>query len=81
MIGQEAVRVAEEFNRRVGLTGVIFTKIDGDARGGAALSVRAVTGVPIKFLGSGEKSKPAPSSRSTRTDWRRASWAWVMCCR
>ncbi len=55
MIGQEAVRVAEEFNRRVGLTGIIFTKIDGDARGGAALSVRAVTGVPIKFLGSGEK--------------------------
>jgi signal recognition particle subunit SRP54 len=55
MIGQEAVRVAEEFNRRVGLTGIIFTKIDGDARGGAALSVRAVAGVPIKFLGSGEK--------------------------
>ncbi len=55
MIGQEAVRVAEEFNRRVGLTGVVMTKIDGDARGGAALSVRAVTGVPIKFLGSGEK--------------------------
>ncbi len=55
MIGQEAVRVAEEFNRRVGLTGIIFTKVDGDARGGAALSVRAVTGVPIKFLGSGEK--------------------------
>jgi signal recognition particle subunit SRP54 len=55
MIGQEAVRVAEEFNRRVGLTGVVMTKVDGDARGGAALSVRAVTGVPIKFLGSGEK--------------------------
>jgi signal recognition particle subunit SRP54 len=55
MIGQEAVRVAEEFNRRVGLTGVIFTKVDGDARGGAALSVRSVTGVPIKFLGTGEK--------------------------
>jgi signal recognition particle subunit SRP54 len=55
MIGQEAVRVAEEFNRRVGLTGVVMTKIDRDARGGAALSVRAVTGVPIKFLGSGEK--------------------------
>lgn len=55
MIGQEAVRVAEEFNRRVSLTGVIFTKIDGDARGGAALSVRSVTGVPIKFLASGEK--------------------------
>ncbi|MEN9938193.1 MAG: hypothetical protein RLZZ387_4772 [Chloroflexota bacterium] len=55
MIGQEAVRVAEEFNRRVGLSGVIFTKVDGDARGGAALSVRSVTGVPIKFLGTGEK--------------------------
>jgi signal recognition particle subunit SRP54 len=55
MIGQEAVRVAEEFHRRVDLTGVIFTKIDGDARGGAALSVRSVTGVPIKFLGTGEK--------------------------
>jgi signal recognition particle subunit SRP54 len=55
MIGQEAVRVAEEFNRRVGLSGVVMTKIDGDARGGAALSVRAVTGVPIKFLSTGEK--------------------------
>ncbi len=55
MIDQEAVKVAEEFNRRVGLTGVVMTKIDGDARGGAALSVRAVTGVPIKFLGTGEK--------------------------
>ncbi len=55
MIGQEAVRVAEEFNRRVGLSGVVMSKVDGDARGGAALSVRAVTGVPIKFLGSGEK--------------------------
>lgn len=55
MIGQEAVKVAEEFNRRVGLTGVVMTKVDGDARGGAALSVRAVTGVPIKFIGTGEK--------------------------
>ena len=55
MIGQEAVRVAEEFNRRVALSGVVMTKVDGDARGGAALSVRAVTGVPIKFLGTGEK--------------------------
>ncbi|MCE2852424.1 MAG: signal recognition particle protein [Roseiflexaceae bacterium] len=55
MIGQEAVRVADEFNKRVALSGIIFTKVDGDARGGAALSVRAVTGVPIKFLGSGEK--------------------------
>ncbi len=55
MIGQEAVKVAEEFNRRVDLTGVVMTKVDGDARGGAALSVRSVTGVPIKFLGTGEK--------------------------
>lgn len=55
MIGQEAVRVAEEFNRRVALTGVAMTKVDGDARGGAALSVRAVTGVPIKLLSTGEK--------------------------
>ncbi len=55
MTGQEAVRVAEGFNQRVALTGLIMTKIDGDARGGAALSVRQVTGVPIKFLGTGEK--------------------------
>ena len=55
MTGQEAVNVAEAFNQRVDLTGVIFTKIDGDARGGAAISIREVTGVPIKFLGTGEK--------------------------
>ncbi|MBI5649194.1 MAG: signal recognition particle protein [Chloroflexi bacterium] len=55
MTGQEAVRVADEFNKRVGLTGLILTKVDGDARGGAALSVRSVTGVPIKYLGVGEK--------------------------
>jgi signal recognition particle subunit SRP54 len=55
MTGQEAVNVASEFNKRVGLTGVIFTKVDGDARGGAAISIREVTGVPIKFLGTGER--------------------------
>jgi len=55
MTGQDAVRVAVEFNQRVGLTGLILTKIDGDARGGAAISIRAVTGVPIKYLGVGEK--------------------------
>ena len=55
MTGQEAVVVAEEFKRRVGITGLILTKMDGDARGGAALSIRAVTGVPIKFIGTGEK--------------------------
>ncbi len=56
MTGQDAVRVAEEFNQRVGITGLILTKVDGDARGGAAISVRSVTGVPIKYLGVGEKT-------------------------
>jgi signal recognition particle subunit SRP54 len=55
MIGQDAVRVAQEFQGRIGLTGLILTKMDGDARGGAALSIRFVTGVPIKYLGTGEK--------------------------
>ncbi len=55
MTGQDAVRVAEEFHQRVELTGLILTKVDGDARGGAALSIRSVTGVPIKYLGIGEK--------------------------
>jgi len=56
MTGQEAVRVADDFHRAVSLTGMILTKMDGDARGGAALSIRSVTGVPIKFLGVGEKT-------------------------
>ena len=55
MTGQDAVRVAEEFNTRVGLSGLVLTKMDGDARGGAALSIRETTGVPIKFIGMGEK--------------------------
>jgi signal recognition particle subunit SRP54 len=55
MTGQEAVNIAQGFNARVGLTGLILTKVDGDARGGAAISMRAVTGVPIKFLATGEK--------------------------
>jgi len=55
MTGQEAVRVATDFHQAVNLTGLIMTKIDGDARGGAAISMREVTGVPIKFLGVGEK--------------------------
>jgi signal recognition particle subunit SRP54 len=55
MIGQEAVRIAEGFHETLGLTGVILTKMDGDARGGAALSIRGVTGVPIKYVGVGEK--------------------------
>ena len=55
MTGQDAVRMAEEFNSRLGLSGLILTKMDGDARGGAALSIRWVSGVPIKFIGIGEK--------------------------
>jgi signal recognition particle subunit SRP54 len=56
MTGQDAVKIAEEFNIKVGLTGLILTKMDGDARGGAALSIRFVTGIPIKYLGTGEKA-------------------------
>ncbi|SVC86175.1 uncharacterized protein METZ01_LOCUS339029, partial [marine metagenome] len=56
MTGQDAVNAAGEFNKRVGLTGLILSKLDGDARGGAALSITSVTGVPIKFMGVGEKS-------------------------
>ncbi len=55
MTGQEAVNVAEEFHRVLHITGLIITKMDGDARGGAALSIRAVTGLPVKFIGVGEK--------------------------
>jgi signal recognition particle subunit SRP54 len=55
MTGQEAVNVAEAFHEKLGITGLVLTKMDGDARGGAALSIRAVTGVPIKFIGTGEK--------------------------
>jgi signal recognition particle subunit SRP54 len=55
MTGQDAVQVAETFNARLSVAGVILTKLDGDTRGGAALSVRAVTGRPIKFIGVGEK--------------------------
>lgn len=53
--GQDAVNVAREFNEKIGLTGIVLTRIDGDSRGGAALSMRAVTGCPVKFLGAGEK--------------------------
>jgi signal recognition particle subunit SRP54 len=55
MLGQQSVNVAEGFNTQLGLTGLVLTKVDGDARGGAALSIREVTGIPIKFLGMGEK--------------------------
>ena len=55
MTGQDAVKSADEFHKRLGITGVILTKMDGDARGGAALSIRQVTGQPLKFVGMGEK--------------------------
>jgi len=66
MTGQEAIRVAEGFHKQVGLTGLILTKVDGDARGGAAISMRAVTGVPIKFLGAGEKVDALEAFEPTR---------------
>jgi signal recognition particle subunit SRP54 len=56
MTGQDAVKSADEFHKQLGITGVILTKMDGDARGGAALSIRSVTGQPLKFVGVGEKS-------------------------
>ena len=56
MTGQEAVEAANQFHDRIGLTGLILTKMDGDARGGAALSITSVTGVPIKFIGTGERT-------------------------
>jgi signal recognition particle subunit SRP54 len=56
MAGQDAVNAAKEFHEKVGTTGLVLTKMDGDARGGAALSIRAVTGVPVKFIGMGEKA-------------------------
>ena len=56
MTGQDAVRSADEFHKRLGITGVILTKMDGDARGGAALSIRTITGQPLKFVGVGEKT-------------------------
>ena len=56
MTGQEAVEAAKQFDERIGLTGLVMTKMDGDARGGAALSITSVTGVPIKFIGTGERA-------------------------
>ena len=65
MIGQDAVGTAKAFNERLNLDGVILTKLDGDARGGAALSVKEVTGKPIKFVGMGESSTGSRSSAPT----------------
>ncbi|RYD02754.1 hypothetical protein N752_23525 [Desulforamulus aquiferis] len=76
MTGQEAVNVADTFNQKLGLDGIIMTKLDGDARGGAALSVRKVTGCPIKFAGMGEKLDALEPF--TLTEWPIEFWAWGM---
>ncbi len=66
LTGQDAVNVAESFKARVGVTGIVLTRVDGDGRGGAALSMRAVTGVPIKVLGTGEKMDALEDFRADR---------------
>ena len=66
MTGQDAVNLAKSFSERVGITGIVLTRVDGDARGGAALSMRAVTGKPIKFLGTGEKLDAIEAFRPER---------------
>ena len=71
MTGQDAVRSAEEFHKKLSLTGVVLTKMDGDARGGAALSIRQVTGQPIKFIGIGKSPEPTQSSVLYVPDIRR----------
>lgn len=70
MTGQDAVNVAEAFNERVGITGVILTKMDGDARGGAALSIKSVTGAQVKFVGTGEKLSDMESFHPDRVAGR-----------
>ena len=79
MTGQDAVKSAEEFHKRLGITGVILTKMDGDARGGAALSIRTVTDQPLKFVGVGEKFDALEPFHPDRVP--REFSAWAMCCR
>ena len=74
MTGQQAVEVAKGFDNQLDVDGIVLTKLDGDARGGAALSMRAVTGKPIKFVGMGEKWICWKSF--TPTGWLREFWAW-----
>ncbi len=66
MTGQDAVNIARTFHERVGLTGIVLTRVDGDARGGAALSMRAVTGCPIKLMGTGEKMEALEPFNASR---------------
>ena len=77
MTGQDAVNVAQTFNDKLDIQGVILTKLDGDTRGGAALSVRAVTGKPIKFSGVGEKLSDIEPFHPDRM--ASVSWAWATC--
>ncbi len=70
MTGQDAVTLADSFHRQVGLTGIVLTRVDGDARGGAALSMRAVTGQPIKLMGVGEKLDEMEPFQATRVAGR-----------
>jgi signal recognition particle subunit SRP54 len=74
MTGQDAVNIAESFNEKLGLTGIILTKLDGDTRGGAALSVKAVTGCPIKFVGVGEKIDALETFYPIA--WLQEYWEW-----
>ena len=74
LMGRDAVNVAQAFSEKLELDGVVLTKLDGDARGGAALAIKAVTGVPIKFLGTGETVDRLEEFRPKA--WPRASWGW-----
>jgi signal recognition particle subunit SRP54 len=79
MTGQEAVNVARGFQGRLRLTGLILTKMDGDARGGAAISMRSVTGVPIKFLGTGEAREALETFEPDRMASRILGMGDVVC--
>lgn len=76
LIGQEACNVAREFNEKVGVTGLVLTRIDGSSRAGAALSMKMVSGAPLKFLGTGENWRISKSF--TLTVWPGASWTKAM---
>jgi len=79
MTGQDAVNIAKSFNEKIGIDGVILTKMDGDARGGAALSIKEVTGKPIKFIGTGEKIDASPGCRAypRRCQWDQRGDHWI----
>ena len=75
MQGQDAINTAKAFKEALPLTGIVLTKLDGDSRGGAALSVRQITGAPIKFAGVSERSTASKCSTPNAT--RAAFWAWA----